>query len=100
MPGRWLFRSSPTQQRSTTAGSDATSCVGTRLPLYLPVLHLQGTQDGCVLEPTAERSGRFVRGRYTYHAVEGAGHFLSEEAPEEVDKLLLAWLDGLDGLAK
>jgi len=64
-------------------------------PIDVPVLHVQGAQDGCVLEPTAQRSGRFVRGRYTYHTVEGAGHFLSEEAPEEVDKLLLGWLDGL-----
>lgn len=61
----------------------------------VPVLQLQGSQDGCVLEPTAERSGRFVRGRYAYHTVDGAGHFLTEEAPEQVDKLLLDWLAAL-----
>ena len=65
------------------------------VPIDVPVLHLQGVEDGCVLEPTAERSGRLVRGRYTYRAVDGAGHFLTEEAPEEVGTMLLGWLDGL-----
>jgi pimeloyl-ACP methyl ester carboxylesterase len=65
------------------------------VPIDVPVLHLQGRQDGCVLEPTAEASGRFVRGRYRYHAVDHAGHFLAEEAPEQVGGLLLGWLGGL-----
>ncbi len=65
------------------------------VPIDVPVLHLHGIDDGCMLEHGAERSGRFVRGPYTYRPVPGAGHFLTEEAPDVVNAALLSWLDRL-----
>lgn len=58
----------------------------------VPVLHLQGRQDGCILESATHGSQRYVRGPYTYRAIDGAGHFLAEEAPTQVTTALLEWL--------
>ena len=61
-------------------------------PIEVPVLHLQGTQDGCILESATRGSQRYVRGPYTYRAIDGAGHFLAEEAPARVNAALIEWL--------
>jgi pimeloyl-ACP methyl ester carboxylesterase len=61
-------------------------------PIYVPVLHLQGSEDGCVLARPTLGSDRFVRGRYTHEVLDGVGHFLAEEAPERVNSTLLDWL--------
>lgn len=61
-------------------------------PIDVPVLHLQGRQDGCVLAAATGGSQRHVRGPYTYQIIDDAGHFLAEEAPEQVNRALLDWL--------
>lgn len=61
-------------------------------PVGVPVLHLQGSADRCVLESATAGSDRFVKGPYTHLSITGAGHFLSEEAPEVVTAELIAWL--------
>ncbi len=61
-------------------------------PIEVPVLHMQGSADRCVLESATAGSDRFVRGPYTQVSVTDAGHFLSEEAPEVVTAELIAWL--------
>jgi pimeloyl-ACP methyl ester carboxylesterase len=65
------------------------------VPIEVPVLHLQGDADGCVLAGSTGGSERFVRGPYTPAVIEGAGHFLPEEAPERVTAALLDWLAAL-----
>ncbi len=57
-----------------------------------PVLHLQGAADGAVLAAATTGSERFVRGPYEHRVLDGVGHFLAEEAPEQVGALLLDWL--------
>jgi pimeloyl-ACP methyl ester carboxylesterase len=64
-------------------------------PIDVPVLQLQGSADRCVLERATGGSDRFVRGPYKHLSLTGAGHFLSEEAPEVVTAELIAWLAGL-----
>lgn len=61
-------------------------------PISVPVLQVQGSDDRCVLPSATGGSERFVQGRYTYRLIEGAGHFLAEEAPEQVNATLLDWL--------
>jgi pimeloyl-ACP methyl ester carboxylesterase len=58
-----------------------------------PVLHLQGTEDGCVVAAATTGSGDYVSGPYTHQLVDGAGHFLPEEAPERVSAAIVDWLD-------
>lgn len=67
-----------------------------RRPIPIPVLQLQGTEDGCVLADATEGSGDYVTGSYTYELVEGAGHFLTEEAPDRISAAIVDWLDGVD----
>jgi pimeloyl-ACP methyl ester carboxylesterase len=67
-----------------------------RHAVRVPVLQLQGTEDGCVLPGPTYGSGAFVPGDYRCLKIEGAGHFLTEEAPEKVNEALLSWLGSLD----
>ena len=64
-------------------------------PVPMPVVHLQGAQDGCVLADVTDGSQRFVTGPYTHRIIERAGHFLGEEAPGEVNAILVDWLRSL-----
>lgn len=64
-------------------------------PIEVPVLHLQGSADRCVLEEATGGSDRFVPGSYTHLSIGGAGHFLSEEVPEVVTAELIGWLASL-----
>lgn len=61
-------------------------------PVGVPVLQLHGSDDPWVRPRTASMSARFVRGRLRYELIAGAGHFLPEEAPEQVTATLLDWL--------
>ena len=61
-----------------------------------PVLHLQGTEDGCVIAGATDGSARYVSGAYTHQHIEGAGHFLTEESPERVSAAIVDWLDTFD----
>ncbi len=60
-----------------------------------PVLHLQGTEDGCVIADACHGSRRYTSGRYDHVSIEGAGHFLPEESPERVSATIVDWLDNL-----
>jgi pimeloyl-ACP methyl ester carboxylesterase len=58
----------------------------------VPVLQVQGGADRCVLAQHTGGSERFVHAAYTSKQIDGAGHFLSEEAPAEVTEALVRWL--------
>lgn len=61
-----------------------------------PVLQLQGSEDGCVIARSTAGSQRYVSGPFTHEVVDGAGHFLTEEAPERVSAAIVDWLDTVD----
>ncbi len=63
-----------------------------RTPVDVPVLQLHGEHDGAVLPATAAGSAAYCRGRFERRLIAGAGHFLPEEAPEQVNALLVDWL--------
>lgn len=67
-----------------------------RGPIDQPVLYLQGTEDGCVIPASTGGSEAYVRGPYTHQSVDGAGHFLTEEAPDRVSGAIVDWLDSVD----
>lgn len=66
-----------------------------RRPIEVPVLQVQGTDDRCVLADATTGSGAYVPQDYRYVVVDGAGHFLTEEAPHAVSRVLIEWLDTL-----
>ena len=54
-----------------------------------PTLYMWGEQDGSVGHAAAEWTREYVSGAYEFAAIEGAGHFLTDDRPELVTSLLL-----------
>ena len=85
---RWVVRS---QWRLD--GRRFANCL--KLPITVPVLQLQGEQDRAMMPALAPLSSTYVEGPFEQHFIPGAGHFLPEEAPAEVNALLVRWLNAL-----
>ena len=85
---RWAVRSVPRQdgRRFAAAVKD---------PVDVPLLQLQGGQDPYVVPAAALASHRWAGPHLRYELVDGAGHFLPEEAPGAVTAALLGWLRDL-----
>lgn len=85
---RWLVRSTPrvTGRRYL---SDMTT------PVRVPVLSIRGARDGFFPARAFDRDARSVQSPMRVHVIPGAGHFLPEEAPEEVTDQLLDYLAAL-----
>ncbi|HET7477277.1 MAG TPA: alpha/beta hydrolase, partial [Dermatophilaceae bacterium] len=66
-----------------------------RSRIAVPVLHLHGADDGAVLPGTATGSDRYAAGSFEERLLPGVGHFVAEEAPDEVNRLLVQWLSSL-----
>ena len=66
-----------------------------RSPITVPVLQLQGEEDRAVVPALAEMSSAYVESSFDQHSIAGAGHFLPEEAPAEVNAHLVRWLNSL-----
>jgi len=66
-----------------------------RREIRVPTLVLYGDRDGCFapeVYPPAAARGRFPAG-LELSCVAGAGHFLHQERPDEVNDALLGWLE-------
>jgi pimeloyl-ACP methyl ester carboxylesterase len=69
------------------AAQEAASRTGER-----PVLYLHGTDDGCLGAELVENAGRHLPAGSRVELVEGAGHFLHLERPEDVNARILKWI--------
>jgi pimeloyl-ACP methyl ester carboxylesterase len=58
----------------------------------LPTMYLWGDQDATVGRPAAEATAACVTGPYRFEVLPGVGHFLTDQAPEQVTRLLLQHL--------
>ncbi len=61
-------------------------------PVTTPVTCVWGVEDTCLGEELLDGTERYARD-LTIHRVPDAGHFVHQERPEEVNRLLLAALD-------
>lgn len=82
---RWAVRSLPRPDGLRFARAVSAS-------IEVPVLQLHGAADPFVPPARARGSSLWVTGPYRWELVEGAGHFLPEEAPDTVTQLLTDWL--------
>jgi pimeloyl-ACP methyl ester carboxylesterase len=81
---RWLVRSLVRPDGRRFAES-------LRAPITVPVLHLHGDLDSCVLPSTAQGSGQYVTGDYEYRVLDGVGHFPHNEVPDLISGELVRW---------
>ncbi|GII27241.1 alpha/beta fold hydrolase [Planotetraspora mira] len=63
-------------------------------PIQAPTMGVWSTGDFALAEAGMTGSAAFVAGPWRYERVEGAGHWLQLEAPDQVNRLLLDFLNG------
>lgn len=59
----------------------------------MPTLYLWGEVDSSVGRAAAEGTRRFVTGDYHFEELPGVGHFVTDQAPERVNRLLLSHIE-------
>lgn len=64
--------------------------------ISVPCLFIGGTADPVLAFTRADRAAELVSGPYRQLMIEGAGHWLQQERPDEVNTALLEFLDGLE----
>jgi pimeloyl-ACP methyl ester carboxylesterase len=88
MPGPLgYFRSlRPSRTRLRQALLDA------RVPIYVPLLHLHGTADGCIAYAMGDGQARYFKAEFHSEPLTGLGHFLHLEAPQHVAQAVLDFI--------
>ena len=64
--------------------------------IAVPTLYIWGTADGTVGRHAAELTGQFVTGSYRFIEMENGGHFIVDQFPDRVSRLLLEHLKSAD----
>ena len=60
--------------------------------IQVPTLYIHGRDDGCIGVELAEGIEAFFDNEFTKVIIEDAGHFVHQERPEEVNQLILEFL--------
>lgn len=60
-------------------------------PVATPTLQIHGELDGALSSQLARATSRYVRGDYTFLPLADTGHFVHEEAADQVSGELIAW---------
>lgn len=61
-------------------------------PVVVPTRYVWSTGDAALGRQAAEATAEWVAGRYRFDVLEGVSHWIPEEAPEELNRLLLEHL--------
>jgi pimeloyl-ACP methyl ester carboxylesterase len=63
-----------------------------RVPIYVPLLHLHGADDGCISYAMSEGQDRYFKAEFHSEPLPGVGHFLHLEAPQQVAQAILDFI--------
>jgi pimeloyl-ACP methyl ester carboxylesterase len=63
-----------------------------RVPIYVPLLHLHGSDDGCIAYAMAEGQERYFKAEFHSEPMPGLGHFLHLEDPQRVAQAILDFI--------
>jgi len=69
--------------------------VGPAPKVRLPVLFIWGNRDPAVGRAAVEAQKEFIEGRFEFHEI-NAGHWLMEEATDQIDSTILTFLKSVD----
>jgi pimeloyl-ACP methyl ester carboxylesterase len=58
-------------------------------PITVPTMYVWSTLDPALGREAAEATARFVEGPYRFEVLDGVGHWVSEQVPEQLNALLL-----------
>ncbi len=72
----------------TAVGGDAP----TLPPVQCPTMGIWGTEDLAMTESQMQNSSKYIKGSWRYERIEGAGHWLTTDAPDRINTLLLDFL--------
>jgi pimeloyl-ACP methyl ester carboxylesterase len=64
--------------------------------ITVPSLFIGGTADPVLAFTRTDRAGQVLTGPYQKVMIDGAGHWLQQERPDEVNAILLDFLNGLE----
>jgi epoxide hydrolase A/B len=64
--------------------------------IAVPCLFIGGTADPVLAFTRADRASEVIAGPYRQVMIDGAGHWLQQERPDQVNAALLEFLDGLE----
>jgi len=64
--------------------------------ISVPCLFIGGTADPVLAFTRSDRASEVISGPYRQVMIDGAGHWLQQERPDEVNAALLDFLNGLD----
>ena len=55
-------------------------------------MYLWGDQDATVGRIAADATAEFVTAPYRFEVLPGVGHFITDQAPQRVNEVLLQWI--------
>ena len=62
-------------------------------PVAVPTLYVWSTEDPALGREAAERTRDYVTGPYRFEVLDGVSHWIAEDAPDELTRLVLQHLD-------
>jgi pimeloyl-ACP methyl ester carboxylesterase len=63
-----------------------------RVPIYVPLLHLHGRDDGCIAFEMSEGEERYFKAEFHSEPLPGLGHFLHLEDPQRIAQVILNFI--------
>ena len=77
-----------------STGTAPTTSAPTIGPITVPTMYVWSTDDIALGREAAEATGRTAQGSYRFEILEDVSHWLPEEAPDQLNALLLSHLSG------
>jgi pimeloyl-ACP methyl ester carboxylesterase len=59
------------------------------VPVSVPTLYVYGTKDVALVRKGADLTGRYVKGPYRYEVLDGISHWIPEDVPDVVGRLVV-----------
>jgi pimeloyl-ACP methyl ester carboxylesterase len=61
-------------------------------PVEAPTLAISSTNDHYLDGERMKMSGRFLKGPWRYEPIDGASHWIPQDASDRLNQLLIEWL--------